>query len=74
MPRIEQIWAWVWEQSSGDEDIVVMPVPGEGGVPLVGADRQAVEAFRWYAEGASKEHGLRCRLVLFTARVDKELF
>ena len=69
MPRIEEMYAFIAEDSGPDEGVVAMNV---GGVmlPVVGADMTRAESLRSMARNISRQTGKKVRLIRFTQRED----
>jgi len=70
MPRIEEMYAFVAEDSGpDDEGVVAMSVSGVM-MPLVGADIVRVESLRPIARSISAQTGKKIKLLHFTQRED----
>jgi len=68
---ITEIWAWICEETPGNEGIPATAVPDRHGmriVPLVGGDRDRVESYRSEAIALRIALGVPVRLVRFTTR------
>jgi len=79
MPRIEEMYAFIAEESSPDDEgvIAIQTEPGEGGrrlwLPLVGADMARVNSLRDIARGIGRQTGKKVTLVHFSNRRDLEV-
>lgn len=79
MPKIEQMYAFVCEDSGPDDEgvIAIQTPPGNDGttlwLPLVGADMARVESLRSIAQGIGRQIGKTVKLVRFTNREDVEI-
>lgn len=79
MPRIEEMYAFVVEDSGPDDEgvIGIQTEPGDDGrrlwLPLVGADMSRVNSLRHIARGIGRQIGKRVTLVHFTNREDLEV-
>jgi len=72
MPRIEEMYAFVAEDSGpDDEGVVAMSVDGVL-LPLVGADMARVESLKPIARSISARTGKKVKLLHFTQREDLE--
>jgi len=70
MPRIEEMYAFIAEDTeSGDEGVVAMSV-GNVMLPLVGADMARVESLKPIAKDISARIGRKVKLLRFTQRED----
>ncbi len=72
MPRIERLYAYVGEETPGEEGVVGARIPGMGTVPLVGADKDRIVSLRSFAVLAKECTGRPVKLVCFESRVDLE--
>ena len=68
MPRIEEMYAFVAEDSGPDDEGVVAMSVRDVMLPLVGADMARVESLRPIARNISAETGKRIKLLHFTHR------
>ncbi|MBA7476963.1 hypothetical protein ES707_12359 [subsurface metagenome] len=68
MPRIEEMYAFVAEDSGPDDEGVVAMSVGGVMLPLVGADMARVESLKPIARGIAVETGKRIKLLHFTHR------
>ena len=79
MPRIEEIYAFVVEDSGPDDEGVIGIQTGSGDdgqrlwLPLVGADMARVNSLRLIAQGIGRQIGKRVTLVHFSNREDLEV-
>lgn len=73
MPRIEQLYAFVAEDSGPDDEGVIGAMTKDGWIPLVGADMARVNSLRPIAEGVARQLGKPVKLLQFTNRQDLEL-
>ncbi len=70
MPRIEEIYAFVAEDTGPDDEGVVAMSVGGVMMPMVGADMARVESLRPIAKNISKQTGKKVKLLHFTQRED----
>ena len=70
MPRIEEMFAFVAEDSGPDDEGVVGMYTKNGWMPLVGADMARVESLRPIVRTIAVETGQRIKLLHFTHRED----
>ncbi len=70
MPRIEEMYAFVAEDTGPDDEGVVAMSVGGVMMPMVGADMARVESLRPIAENISKRTGKKVKLLRFTQRED----
>ncbi|GAI40123.1 unnamed protein product [marine sediment metagenome] len=79
MPRIEQMYAFIAEDTGPDDEgvIAIQTGPGDDGrrlwLPLVGADMARVNSLRPIAQGIGCKTGQRVTLVHFSNRQDLEV-
>ena len=79
MPRIEEMYAFVVEDTGPDDEgvIGIQSPPGDDGrtlwLPLVGADMARVESLRPIAQGIGHQLGKKVTLVHFSNREDLEV-
>ncbi|MBA7593461.1 hypothetical protein ES703_00381 [subsurface metagenome] len=79
MPRIEEMYAFIVEDSGpGDEGVIgIQTGPGADGqrlwLPLVGADMARVNSLRPIAQGIGRQIGKKVTLVHFSNRQDLEV-
>ena len=79
MPRIEEMYAFIAEESGPDDEgvIAIQSPPGDDGktlwLPLVGADMARVESLRPIAQGIGHQLGKKVTLVHFSNREDLEV-
>lgn len=75
--EITALFAWVVTQPDGGEGIagITLDGPGESGVsmPLIGADVDRIQSYRWHAQWLRKATGYPVRLVRFSSREDLEV-
>lgn len=73
MPKIEQMYAFIIEDTGPeDEGLIGMATP-EGWMPLVGADMERVESLRPIAKRAAAQVGKPVKLIRFTTREELEV-
>ncbi|GAH63416.1 unnamed protein product [marine sediment metagenome] len=78
MPRIDQMYAFIVEDSGPDDEgvIGIQSMEGEGGqriwLPLVGADMSRVNSLKPIAQGIGQQIGKKVKLVQFSNRRDLE--
>ena len=70
MPRIEEMFAFVGEDSGPDDEGVVGMNTGAGWMPLVGADMARGESLRPIARDIAAQSGKKIKLLHFTHRED----
>ncbi len=70
MPRIEEMYAFVAEDTGPDDEGVVATSIGGIMLPLVGTDMARVEILRPIAKGISTNTGKKIKLLHFTQRED----
>ena len=70
MPRIEEMFAFVAEDSGPDDEGVVGMATGSGWMPLVGADMARVESLKPIAQDIASQTGKKIKLIHFTNRED----
>ena len=78
MPRIEQMYAFVVEDSGPDDEGVVAIQSEDGAygpiwLPLVGADMARVESLKPLAKGIGQQIGKQVKLIRFDNRQDIEV-
>lgn len=79
MPRIEEMYAFIVEDSGPDDEgvIGIQTGPGDDGqrlwLPLVGADMARVNSLRPIAQGIGHQIGKKVTLVHFSNRQDLEV-
>jgi len=70
MPRIEEMYAFVAEDSGPDDEGVVAMSVGDVMLPLVGADMARVESLKPIAQDIASQTGKKVKLIHFTNRED----
>ncbi|GAH58867.1 unnamed protein product [marine sediment metagenome] len=70
MPRIEEMYAFVAEDSGPDDEGIVGMSIGAVMLPLVGADMARVESLRPIARSIGEQTGKKIKLLHFTQRED----
>lgn len=73
MPRIEQMYAFVCEDSGPEDEGVIATQTSSGMMPLVGADMARVESMRAIAETIARSLGKPVKLLRFTTREEVEI-
>lgn len=79
MPRIEEMYAFIVEDTSPDDEgvIAIQSPPGTDGttlwLPLVGADMARINSLRPTALGIARQLGKPVKLVHFSNRQDLEI-
>lgn len=73
MPRIEEMYAFVAEDSGPDDEGIIGMNTAMGWMPLVGADMKRVESLRPIARGLGRQIGKKVTLAHFTNREDLEV-
>lgn len=72
MPRIDELFAFITEDTGPDDEGICAMRMGNFWVPMVGADMERMEALRPAAEKIAKVSGHRIRLVRFAVRLELE--
>lgn len=70
MPKIQEMYAFIVEDSGPDDEGVIGIQSEEGWLPLVGADMARVESLKPIARGIGNKIGKKVKLVHFTNRED----
>ena len=70
MPRIEEMYAFVAEDSGPDDEGIVGMGTRAGWMPLVGADMARVESLKPIARNIAAQTGKKIKLLHFTHRED----
>lgn len=70
MPKIQEMYAFVVEDTGADDEGVIGIQSEEGWLPLVGADMARVESLKPIARGIGNQIGKKVKLVHFTNRED----
>ena len=73
MPRIEQMYAFVCEDSGPEDEGIIGMQTGMGWMLLVGADMARVESLRPIAETTARSLGKPVKLLRFTTREEVEI-
>ena len=79
MPRIEEMYAFIVEDSGPDDEGIIgmQTAPGDKGqilwLPMVGADMARVESLRPIAQGIGHQLGKKVTLVSFSNRKELEV-
>jgi len=79
MPRIEEMYAFIVEDTGPDDEgvIAIQSMEGEGKrilwLPLVGADMARVNSLRDIAQGIGQKTGKKVTLAYFSNRQDLEV-
>lgn len=73
MPRIEEMYAFVTEDSGPDDEGIIGMDTAMGWMPLVGADMKRIESLRPIAKRISQELGKTIKLLHFVTREDLEV-
>lgn len=68
MPRIEEMFAFVVEDSGPDDEGIIGMNTGTGWMPLVGADMARVESLKPIARKIGMAAGKRVKILRFTQR------
>ena len=68
MPRIEEMYAFVAEDSGPDDEGIVGMGTRAGWMPLVGADMARVESLKPIARNIAAQTGKKIKLLHFTHR------
>lgn len=72
--RVEELWAYLVIDKDDIEGIISAYMPALGNVPLVGADKERMDSFRFLAEETAKTIGVKVQLVRFHGREVLEEF
>lgn len=70
MPRIEEMYAFVAEDSGPEDEGLVGMATSSGWMPLVGADMARVESLKPIAKNISARTGKKIKILHFTQRED----
>ncbi len=70
MPRIDEMYAFIVEDTGPDDEGIVATNLGGTMMPLVGADMKRVESLRPMAQHMSRFLGKPVKLIHFTNRED----
>jgi len=73
MPRIEEMYAFVAEDTGPDDEGIIGMNTEMGWLPLVGADMARVDSLRPIAQGIGRQVGKKVTLVHFSNRDDLEV-
>jgi len=73
MPKIEQMYAFVCEDSGPEDEGIIGMQTGMGWMPLVGADMARVKSLRPIAETIARSSGKPVKLLRFTTREEIEI-
>lgn len=68
MPRIEEMYAFVAEDSGPDDEGLIGMNTGSGWMPLVGADMARVESLKPIAREIAEATGKKIKILHFTQR------
>jgi len=68
MPRIEEMFAFVAEDSGPEDEGLVGTNTGDGWMPLIGADMARVESLKPIARGIAEATGKKIKIIHFTQR------
>ena len=68
MPRIEEMFAFVAEDSGPEDEGLVGMKTEHGWMPLVGADMARVESLKPIARGIAAATGKKIKIIHFTQR------
>lgn len=74
MSKVEEVWAYVYEEADGNEGIPAFLLEGpQIWMPMIGADRTRVESLRPYAQKIANSTGKQLTLVRFGFRQEMEV-
>ena len=73
MPKIEEMYAFVTEDSGPDDEGIIGMNTGMGWMPLVGADMKRVESLKPIAKRISQQIGKPVKLLHFVTRQEVEI-
>lgn len=68
MPKIEEMFAFVTEDSSPDDEGIVAVPYGNEWLPMVGADMKRVESLKPIAQEIATKTGKNIKILHFTQR------
>ena len=63
---IDKLYAWIATEPDGGEGIISMMLPTGLSLPLIGADRERIEALRSYAESLQQATGYPVCMKMFS--------
>ena len=70
MPKIEEMYAFIIQDTGPDDEGVIGIMTKNGWLPLVGADMARVESLKPIARGIGNRMGKKVKLVHFTGCED----
>lgn len=73
MSRIEEMFAFVAEDTGPDDEGIIGARTAMGWVPLVGADMARVESLKPFAMDIARATGKKVKLLRFTTREEVEV-
>lgn len=65
---IEKLYAWIAEEDNGSQGIIAFAKPDGGWLPLVGANRTVIEAYRNFAADLSYKFKKKIFLMEFSTQ------
>lgn len=68
MPRIEELYAFICEDTGPDDEGVMGFLADSGWIPMVGADMARVDSLKPMAQNLARAAGKKVKLVRFTNR------
>jgi len=72
-PRIEEMWAWLSTDPSDGEGVIGYRTGDGWWMPLMGADRERIESYRWHADLCRRATGRPVILARYSQRTDVEV-
>jgi len=73
MPAINQMYAFVSEDSGPDDEGIVGFHTDTGWMPMVGADMDRIKSLKPIAQAIAKETGKKIKVLCFTNREELEI-
>jgi hypothetical protein len=70
--RVDQMFAFLAKDITGDEGVIAWPAPDGGIMPLLGADMNRIESVRKLAQQIADARGVDVTLAVFSVREDRE--
>lgn len=73
MPKVDEMFAFIVEDSGPEDEGIIGMETACGWLPLVGADMKRVGSLRPIAQGISAQLGKTVKLIRFTGREELEV-
>jgi hypothetical protein len=70
--KVEQMFAFLAVDQSGDEGVLAWPLPDGTLLPLLGADMKRMETVRPFAQQIANVRGVPVKLAVFSTREERE--